>query len=805
MKPQLPASPLPRSYVALNIHQTGRSQSFLRHSLPGNWGRSLSSIFNWVPALDVEKTLVGLLLTLFIATGIAYSLIVPPFETPDEIYHYAFARHLAAGNGLPVQGPLKTGPWEQEGSQPPLYYSLVGLATAGIDQNDFYEFAVLNPRANLGNPESPGNKNFILYSAQQRPLRGVNLAVRIGRWLSLLMGTLTVLLTYLLARYAFPNDRWSCLLATGLVATVPQFTFISASVSNDSIVSALSTAVLVYLAALTERARRQKIRWWAWIGLGLLLGLAALSKLQGLGLLPLTGIFALLIARLQKDKWTVLRSALLIGASVLIVAGWWYVRNLQLYGDLFGIENLISVNGKREEAVTWPALVGELQGLEMSFWGIFGWFSILLPHWTYSFFELLTAVAIVGAVAPYLRSWRGLRGALRLRDQAASVKGLALLWALLSFAMLASWISISLGAQGRLLFPAISVLAIIAATGLRYWVGFLPHSMRALVGVAVPLALWGCSFYALTILLPQSYGFDSEARSVAAVPADVQPIGKVYGDGVELVAIRLPDHHLFAGEQVPVTLYFRTQKSQRQDHELFLHLLDSNGIQIGNVTTHPGLGVWPLTLWQPGVIYEDTYQISLERRSPALARLYVGFTDPTSTALESEGLLPVVGGGPRIESRVIWTFYDHLEPLAVHYDSGITLQGVALGQNEDQLSSQKLLDLGQDRNLWVALNWQTAPGSEIDYAISLRLYRAGQEGEWVYDEDNAIWNPNRVSTGNEKLSERFDSLTQLDFPTDLPAGDYELRLIVYNAETLQPTVVVDIWEPDFLLARLLLE
>ena len=45
-----------------------------------------------------------LLIALFVGIGLAYSLVVPPFETPDEPFHYAFARHIAQGNGLPVQG-----------------------------------------------------------------------------------------------------------------------------------------------------------------------------------------------------------------------------------------------------------------------------------------------------------------------------------------------------------------------------------------------------------------------------------------------------------------------------------------------------------------------------------------------------------------------------------------------------------------------------------------------------------------------------------------------------------------------------
>ena len=90
---------------------------------------------------------------------------------------------------------------------------------------------------------------------------------------------------------------------------------------------------------------------------------------------------------------------------------------------------------------------------------------------------------------------------------------------------------------------------------------------------------------------------------------------------------------------MPVTLYFRASQEQDKDHELFIHLLDANDAQIANVTTQPGWGTRPLTLWQPGVLYEDSYQIPLQRNSPKVARLYIGFIDPASTAPGERGPL----------------------------------------------------------------------------------------------------------------------------------------------------------------------
>ena len=148
-----------------------------------------------------------------------------------------------------------------------------------------------------------------------------------------------------------------------------------------------------------------------------------------------------------------------------------------------------------------------------------------------------------------------------------------------------------------------------------------------------------------------------------------------------------------------------------------------------------------------------------------------------------------------------WTFYDYLEPLTVHYDGGITLHGFALGQGEEQLSTRQPLPLGGDRSLWGVLQWQAAPGLDIDYAISLRLHN--MEGERVYQADDLLWKPtNHTPTSQWSADEVVDTLVQLDFPPDLPPGDYELRMVVYNFETQAPTVQQGIWEPEITLARL---
>src|SRR5690606_27862062 len=153
---------------------------------------------------------------------------------------------------------------------------IVGRLTAGIDQSDFEQLAITNPRSNMGDPLYPGNKNRMLYSAAPQPLVGSNLALHVARWFSLLLGALTLWAVAQTARLVMP--RRYALLPPLFLALIPQFVFISASCSNDIMVTAASAFVLWWLARLLTVADQRPVHVGEWVVLGVLLGIAALSK-----------------------------------------------------------------------------------------------------------------------------------------------------------------------------------------------------------------------------------------------------------------------------------------------------------------------------------------------------------------------------------------------------------------------------------------------------------------------------------------------------------------------------------------------
>ncbi|MXZ23120.1 MAG: hypothetical protein F4Y84_21460 [Caldilineaceae bacterium SB0665_bin_25] len=150
-----------------------------------------------------------------------------------------------------------------------------------------------------------------------------------------------------------------------------------------------------------------------------------------------------------------------------------------------------------------------------------------------------------------------------------------------------------------------------------------------------------------------------------------------------------------------------------------------------------------------------------------------------------------------------WTFYANLGPPSVNYDGGISLLGTALGQGDTQLAAQPQINLGPERTFWIAMRWQTAPGLDTEFALSLRLHDS--EGGGVYQRDIVLLDPNYSRTNNWPPEQPVETLYHMEIPPDLKPGEYELRLIVYDYETLQPTVELGVWKPEAVLAFLQVE
>jgi dolichyl-phosphate-mannose--protein O-mannosyl transferase len=165
----------------------------------------------------------------YLIVGVLYLEALPPWEAPDEPLHLAYAEALVAGR-LPAAEET----WEAH--HPPLYYLLPALAlrVAGVE-------AVARAP---GNPRMPF-ATAAVWHAPDDPAIGI---LRLVRAFSSLIGSLAVVLAWAASREVFRGAVMRPALAACLVALLPQYLFITHSVSSDTlaaVVGALAVYVLV--------------------------------------------------------------------------------------------------------------------------------------------------------------------------------------------------------------------------------------------------------------------------------------------------------------------------------------------------------------------------------------------------------------------------------------------------------------------------------------------------------------------------------------------------------------------------------
>ncbi len=248
----------------------------------------------------------AIVLILFAILGTLYSVVTPIFEASDELWHYPMVEVIARTGQLPVQPTepgTSSGPWRQEGSQPPLYYALGAALTFWIDTSDLDVVRQPNPHARAGEitPERD-NVNLVIHNpaAERFPWSGTVLAVHIVRLLSVALGAWAVYLTWALVRELFPAQPWLALTAAAVHGFTPMYLFISSSVNNDNLIVPLSTLALLLMVRRVKQAGqmpRASASAYAYTGLGIVIGLGLLTKASGIALV------AMALAALAWETW----------------------------------------------------------------------------------------------------------------------------------------------------------------------------------------------------------------------------------------------------------------------------------------------------------------------------------------------------------------------------------------------------------------------------------------------------------------------------------------------------------------------
>ncbi len=689
-----------------------------------------------------------------------YSAVTPLFEASDELWHYPLVQHLANGGGLPVQRAGQNdadAPWRQEGSQPPFYYVVAALVSTPFDDANWRDLRRLNPHADLGVQTSDGNVNAVLHApAEGFPWQAAALAARMARLASILFSTGSVVFAYFVARELFPAQiQDERALATMLfVACVPMFAFISGSINNDNAAAFFCTLGLwraLRMVRILDLSKRSALV------AGVIAALGALSKTSVLGLL---GLFVLAAAMAAFSRWEeqpkrqtlgVLRAllgwVLVFGFVTALLAGWWFVRNAQLYGDVLGWSAFLDAVGRRDTPATLSQLWTEREGFVRTYWGVFGAVNVGMPGWVYGLLDRLAAVAILGCAWGVLQAIRGHSWRV-LTTPGARAWALCVVWLIAIFIALLRWTALTPASQGRLMFPAIAVIAAAMAYGLGAVHRWL---LRLGVGVLAGVAL--------------SMPFVAIAPAYARPPntwAQRLPTGvdAAFGAALRLVEAG-GDVSAAPGTEATLQLNWELTQALPVNVSVFVHLIDENDVIVAQRDMYPGQGNLAVADIAAPYRWSDRYTLRLPRlaRAPAALRWAVGVYDAATgqRLILPDGADRIIFAGPALSA-------DAQATAALSFANGADLLRVEGVQTAAAPGEAFVL----------RTHWRLSSAAARDVNVSFQIINA--QGRKVAQSDSGL------ALTNWRPGEEAEVTHTLRVEDSAPPGVYRLLLVMYVPE-----------------------
>lgn len=419
-----------------------------------------------MPAQFLQRNFFFGILAAYLLLGTLFALRTPDWQAPDEPAHYNYTAQVASGTLLPV---IEMGDWDQ-----------AYLETL---------------KANGFNPDSLADFDTIQYEDHQPPLYywlGAPVFILTDgnlfalRMVSVLLGAVTVALSYGLTLTIFPQNQPIALATMALVAFIPQNVHILASVNNDALAGVV-IALLLWLCVRTLRGLGDGKEW----QLGLVLGLAIITKTTTYFM---AAVVLLAIALRwwhrspQKSLRPLLNGLVLLALPALMVAGLYWGRNLATYGgtDFLGLAAHDSVVVGQPRTAEGIATLGfstyVRNGITTtfnSFWGQFGWMAAPLDGIFPWFYPLMGAVLLLAGIGWLLRL-AGIRREHALPSvQQRSIFGLMLAVLLLTLAQFVYYNLVFQQFQGRYLFTALLPFSLGVVLGLDAWVFQLERRIPA--------------------------------------------------------------------------------------------------------------------------------------------------------------------------------------------------------------------------------------------------------------------------------------------------------------------------------------
>lgn len=712
------------------------------------------------PKKTPHKWLQATLLAAFLIVAIGYAVTIPAGEGVDELQHFNYINYIKERRTLPIQ-PMNRSREIYMGHHPPLYYFLGSLAISWTDTSDVAEKLRGNPHFVWKENDGSNGWNAMLHFGQDEfPWHGTVLALQVMRLFNIVLAMIAIYAIYRSTVLLFPEHPWAALGAAAVVAFNPSFIFMSSTVHHDVLQAAIfALAMWWILRFLTGPERKYDA-----VLAGLLISAAMLTKLSGLVLALLIGVIFLIQAFRERAWQPFLRRSAITAGVTLLIAGWWYIRNWFLYGDLFGWQMFLNTHSHmvRTTPYTWYTFRGFLVGIGRTFWGGFGFMHITFPEVT-KYLWWLMGLALIGLLVAIVRRQLALRK--KWAEWLAVMTVLVLLF--ISFVRF-SIATIGAG-HARYLFPVAFSVGVLIVAGLN---GFTGWRHQRIISISLALGFLAYAIWLpVTLVLPkyESPTSASMEQLVQTTPVDLQ-----LAQGLHLVAYEIGLDRVKPGQSLPVNLYWQAQgnPAERQDPQVRLEIVDAQGSVLDSFTSWPVPSLSP-DVWPARTIFVSETSLKIPWRG-TFEKLYLTVAPVHRTSgdenadHESQLLAEIVTTGTltRVE----------LEDTTLTRDEVLADQLKFVGF---ELEPDPVAPAG---TLLVNLYWQVLEAPRFNYITFVHLLN--EQGELVTQFDRLAGGETTPTT-TWKAGEILRDIYPLVIPENTPPGDYTLQIGMYNWPTLE--------------------
>ncbi len=444
--------------------------------------------------------------TVALLNGIAWGLITPLFQTPDEAGHVAYTQYVAE-TGKPPTGRSGLSHFsEQERKLLDVirWKDVQRRKDVRVPGTATYQKRIQHDVDTPADPQSAGgyttdtNNPPLYYFAAAAvyhlsPWTALPDRVHVLRLFSALLAALTVLFIFLFLRELLPSTPWAWSVGALAVAFQPMFGFTSSGVTSDTVLY-MASAATFYLFALAFR-RGLTPRRGAAIGAFAAIGL--LAKLNMVGLAPgiAFGVLVLVLKAEGERRWLAIRGALAALAVIAVPVATYMALNSTVWDRnlWFGTSGVppfrIKVPGVHHvesgsvldlASYTWQFYLPKLPFMHTTYFesyqlrqiwfngfiGQFGWLDFGFPQWVYNWTLGLAFALLALAGRELVRLRKVLRSRLwELATYLALAFGLLMLIAGTSFsARLDGALAYE---QPRYLFPLLALYGALIALAAR--------------------------------------------------------------------------------------------------------------------------------------------------------------------------------------------------------------------------------------------------------------------------------------------------------------------------------------------------